>query len=205
MPLVLLAAAVLAVVGQAGVANAATIDGPTQSGTHCAVGVTATAPGAEATAAPQVECFDSDAAVWKFVTGAPLPAGTTSLADAVKLQSALPPTSARTLSATVAAAATGYVVLAVVYTDANYGGTSLTLFGTSATNLCPSGSTYGFANLGSYGFNDVISSVSGNNCQVQLYQNINYGGSTLKCNGNCASVGSLNDQASSIVLRKLYS
>ena len=195
------AAVVLPLVGPASIAGAADSSGATASGRYCAVEAAVITPGTGMTeAAPKPACFDSESAVWTFVTGASLPAGTTSLAQALTTRS---DAGAQSRSASPMAAS-GTTVLAVLYQDVAYGGGALALYSSSG-NTCPNGSTYGFSNLGSYSWNDITSSVSGNNCQVMLYQNINYGGSTFKCNGSCSSVGSMNDQASSVILKKLNS
>jgi len=207
-PLILVAAAVLSLVGPAGIAGAADASGATASGNYCAAEATDLTAGLKAaTTTPKLSCFGSEAAVWKFVTGSSLPAGAKNLADAVRLQSSTTSTSTSSTqarSASVAATSSGTAVLAVLYKDINYGGAVLTLY-SSTGNTCPNGSTYGFPNLGSYGWNDTASSISASSCQTVLYQNINYGGSTFKCNGNCTSVGSMNDAASSVILKKLNS
>lgn len=88
-------------------------------------------------------------------------------------------------------------VLGVVYQDANYGGASLTMYG---SGTC-SGTTYGFPSLAS-GWDNSISSAKGSStCWLTLYSATYYGGSRLNCVPNCGSLGTMNDQVKSIVFR----
>ena len=94
-------------------------------------------------------------------------------------------------------AASSSVALGTVYADINYGGSSLTMWGSSGC----SNATYGFGSL-SGGWDSRISSAKAfNGCWVTLYKATWYGGDRLNCTPNCSSVGSLNDQVRSIVFR----
>jgi hypothetical protein len=89
------------------------------------------------------------------------------------------------------------VTVGTVYADSNYGGSSLTLWG---SNGC-AGVTFGFASL-SGGWDSRISSArASNGCWVTLYSATSYGGSRITCTPSCSSIGSLNDQVRSLVFR----
>lgn len=102
-----------------------------------------------------------------------------------------------TQSASRDATAMSSVVIGTVYSDANYGGSTYTLYG---TGTC-SGVTYGFSSL-TGGWDSIISSAkAASGCWVTLYKATNYGGEKLNCTPGCPSIGSLNDQVRSIVFR----
>jgi hypothetical protein len=89
------------------------------------------------------------------------------------------------------------VSLGTLYADTNYGGSSLTMWGSSGC----AGVTYGFASL-SGGWDSRVSSAKAyNGCWVTLYRGTGYSGDRLNCTPNCSSVGSLNDQVRSVVFR----
>lgn len=91
-------------------------------------------------------------------------------------------------------------LLATLYTGANYAGSSL---GLKDSTPCDTNSDvdHSVASLPA-GFADEISSFKGtNNCQVKLFQNINYTGSTVGPAASMSYVGdAMNDQASSVQL-----
>lgn len=89
------------------------------------------------------------------------------------------------------------VAVGTIYADANYGGSSLTMWGSSGC----AGVTYGFASL-SGGWDSRVSSAKGTNgCWVTLYRGTGYSGDRLNCTPACSGVGSLNDQVRSLVFR----
>jgi len=89
------------------------------------------------------------------------------------------------------------VVIGTVYSDANYGGSSYTLYG---TGTC-SGVTYGFSSLSGGWDSSISSAKAASSCWVTLYKATNYGGEKLNCTPGCPSIGSLNDQVRSMVFR----
>lgn len=96
-----------------------------------------------------------------------------------------------------ASAASSSVALGTVYADINYGGSSLTMWGSSGC----SGASYGFGSLPG-GWDSRISSAKAiNGCWVTLYRGTGYSGDRVNCTPNCSSVGSLNDQVRSLVFR----
>ncbi|WP_157000930.1 peptidase inhibitor family I36 protein [Agromyces laixinhei] len=92
---------------------------------------------------------------------------------------------------------TGSVVLGTVYSDANYGGSTYTLFGSGSC----SGVTYGFPSLSGGWDSSISSAKAANSCWVTLYKATSYGGEKINCMPGCPTVGSLNDQVRSIVFR----
>jgi hypothetical protein len=89
------------------------------------------------------------------------------------------------------------VAIGTVYANVNYGGSSLTMWGSSGC----AGVTFGFASLGG-GWDSRVSSARGSNgCWVTLYRGTGYSGDRLNCTPACSSVGSLNDQVRSLVFR----
>lgn len=94
-------------------------------------------------------------------------------------------------------AAASSIVLGTVYSDANYGGSTYTLFG---SGTC-SGVTFGFPSL-SGGWDSIISSAkAASGCWVTLYKTTSYGGEKINCMPGCPTISTLNDQVRSIVLR----
>ncbi|MDQ0727128.1 hypothetical protein [Microbacterium sp. W4I20] len=96
-------------------------------------------------------------------------------------------------------------VLGVAYDDASYGGRTI-VFNTSVSTTCSTHSFswdelsfaywqgFGWANV-----DDQISSVApGPGCKMWLYVDSNRSGSVYKATGNAASLGWMNNQASSI-------
>lgn len=100
-------------------------------------------------------------------------------------------------SASFAAGTYASVALGTVYVNSNYGGSSLTYWGSSGCN----GVTFGYPTIDS-GWSSSISSVRGfNNCWVTLYASTSYGGTKLTCTPDCSGIGGLNDAVRSIVFR----
>jgi hypothetical protein len=91
-------------------------------------------------------------------------------------------------------------VLATLYTNANYGGSSLAL---QAATPCDTNADvdHSWATLPA-GFADEVSSVKGaNNCQIKLFEHTNHGGTSLGPLTSTTYVGdTINDKASSIQL-----
>ena len=91
-------------------------------------------------------------------------------------------------------------LLATLYTNANYAGSSLAL---QASTPCDTNADvdHSWATLPA-GFADEVSSFKGaNNCQVKLFEHTNYGGISLGPMTSTTYVGdAINDKASSIQL-----
>jgi hypothetical protein len=91
-------------------------------------------------------------------------------------------------------------LLATLYTNANYAGSSLAL---QASTPCDTNADvdHSWATLPA-GFADEVSSFKGaNNCQVKLFEHTNYGGTSLGPLTSTTYVGdAINDKASSIQL-----
>ena len=96
-----------------------------------------------------------------------------------------------------ARSAAATTVLGTLYQDVNYGGGSLTMWG---TGTC-SGVTFGWTSMPS-GWNDNVSSIIGSStCWPTAYENSNYGGLKITCTPNCASMSTMNDKTSSMVFK----
>ena len=206
--LVVLAAAVpltLALAGLAGPATAvpvgpAAVPAPATGGT--AESATAAAP-VPATAAPHcalvagsttAHCFATYRAAVAYGTG-----GRVTDAPVSARSAALDPTFARTISALPTMTAAASVLLGTEYANANFGGSSLSLFGAGQCDNS-SDADFRFASLPT-GWNDRISSFrSFSNCAQQLFRNTNFGGGSLTIIISSLSyVGAAaNDQASSL-------
>ncbi|MFI0976305.1 peptidase inhibitor family I36 protein [Streptomyces sp. NPDC021093] len=84
-------------------------------------------------------------------------------------------------------------VLGTLYSDADFGGGTFTYTGSVGCIRYPE-----FVSMGS-GWNDVVSSVAGGQCNVTLYQHSNFLGSSQTYGGGAPYVGdAMNDQASSV-------
>ncbi len=93
------------------------------------------------------------------------------------------------------------LVLGVLWRDASYKGASKVLYG-SGTNGCYGGSTYGFPNLANLLMNNVVSSATTYaGCWVTLYDSYSYAGTKKNCTPHCATLGSFDNKASSVVYR----
>lgn len=159
-------------------------------------------------AAAQVDCFGTEAELWAFLTGEPVPAGGVTAtavaqfnaeagAEAVISDAADEPGLVADATVTVAAAS---VLLGYEYDGSSYSGTRTTFYGASGS--CSSGDTFGFANLGSYGWNDRTSSATTYaGCRGQHYRDASYAGGSITCSPNCSTMGTLNNATSSIVYR----
>jgi hypothetical protein len=85
--------------------------------------------------------------------------------------------------------------LATLYRDASYGGSSFTF---TRSTPCNGVTLSSVPNLGSYGLGDAVSSfLTYGSCQVRLYADINYGGSTYGYTTTQSSLPTFNDVASS--------
>lgn len=113
------------------------------------------------------------------------PAGTT--IGGSKLSSA----SAKVALLSTSAASTATIVSAV-YDDINYGG------GTFVMSAPSGGCGWAVSSLAAYGWNDRVSSFkSFAGCTTALWKNINYGGTKIGYSTSKASLGTMNDAASS--------
>ncbi|MFD6032359.1 hypothetical protein ACFWE5_16780 [Cellulosimicrobium funkei] len=184
-------------------------DQPVATGESCAVEAQPLLPGedpASLPAAPEV-CFGSLEEALEFVSGdevAPSRLGRATRADVDGLVGELnATTTAGPLAAAERAttAAAGSIVLGVLWRDPSYKGASKVLYG-SGTNGCHTGSTYGFPNLANLLMNNVVSSASTYaGCWATLYDSYSYAGTKKNCTPHCATLGSFDDRASSVVYR----
>jgi len=206
--LIVLAAAVpltLALAGLAGPAAAVPVGpaaAPAPATGSTAESATAAAP-APATTAPHcalvagsttARCFATYRAAVAYGTGGQVTGAPVSARSA-----ALDPTFARTMSALPTVTAAASVLLGTEYANANFGGSSLSLFGGGQCDNS-SDADFRFASLPT-GWNDRISSFrSFSNCAQQLFRNTNFGGGSLTIIISSLSyVGAAaNDQASSL-------
>ncbi|HWH97333.1 MAG TPA: peptidase inhibitor family I36 protein [Pseudolysinimonas sp.] len=85
--------------------------------------------------------------------------------------------------------------LATLYVDVSYGGSSYTF---TRSTPCNGVTLSSVPNLGTYGLNDAVSSFATySTCQVRLYADISYGGSTYGYATSQSSLPTFNDVASS--------
>ena len=92
----------------------------------------------------------------------------------------------------VASTAATQRVVSAVYDDINYGGGTFVMTATGA------GCDWGITNIATYGWNDRVSSFkSYAGCTTALFKNINFGGTKVGYATNKASLGTMNDAASS--------
>ncbi len=89
-------------------------------------------------------------------------------------------------------------LLGIEYDSIGYGGASLTLRGSGGPG-CTDGYTYSFGNLGTYGWNDRAASArTYSNCVGVHYRDRSLGGPSVSVFGSSSSLGSLNNQVSSV-------
>ncbi|HEX8598866.1 MAG TPA: hypothetical protein VF952_10175 [Chloroflexia bacterium] len=107
--------------------------------------------------------------------------------------------------ASIAGAQLTTVVIGIDWEHANFSGNSHTAE-TTHTAGCTDGTSYGWENMGGNWWNDRISSAKGySGCNADHYEHSYYGGATLRCpqgTNNCANMGIMNDQTSSINWRR---
>lgn len=162
------------------------------------------------TPAPTVECFDSFGEAIEAATGVPVtdsaieagePAALQAFAQEQSAQAAQAQSRAAGPSAT-AAAPGATMMLGVAYKGANHTGGNKVFWSNGGTG-CRTGNTYGFPRLSDYLFNNNISSLNAYaECWATLYDLENYvKGTSTNCVPFCATLGSMNDRASSIVFR----
>ena len=184
-------------------------DQPVATGESCAVEAQPLLPGedpASLPAAPEV-CFGSLEEALEFVSGdavAPSRLGRATRAAAAGRAGELNATTTagpRAAAERATTAAAGSIVLGVLWRDPSYKGASKVLYG-SGTNGCHTGSTYGFPNLANLLMNNVVSSASTYaGCWATLYDSYSYAGTKKNCTPHCATLGSFDDRASSVVYR----
>ena len=185
-------------------------DAQVSSGESCAVEAQPLLPGQDPDTlppAPEV-CFGSLEEALEFVSGGDVASSRLADATAVEVEGLVSelnasasagPRLAGTERATTAAASS--LVLGVLWRDANYKGTSKVLYG-SGTNGCYTGSTYGFPNLANLLMNNVVTSATTYaGCWVTLYDSYSYAGAKKNCTPHCATLGTFDNKASSVVYR----
>ncbi|KON71539.1 hypothetical protein ACIOWF_16835 [Cellulosimicrobium cellulans] len=188
-------------------------DAQVSTGESCAVEAQPLLPGQDPDTlppAPEV-CFGSLEEALEFVSGGDVASSRLADATAAEMEGLVSelnasassaPTGQRlagTERATTAAASS--LVLGVLWRDANYKGASKVLYG-SGTNGCYTGSTYGFPNLANLLMNNVVTSVTTYaGCWVTLYDSYSYAGAKKNCTPHCATLGTFDNKASSVVYR----
>ncbi len=88
--------------------------------------------------------------------------------------------------------------IGAIYDNTNYGAPSY-LVTVSGSSGCAGGSSYGYTDLSTIGWNNRISSFrSYAGCKTAIFDGTNYGGSSYGYVTNAPSVGSMDNRASSI-------
>ncbi|KLN35222.1 hypothetical protein FB00_07270 [Cellulosimicrobium funkei] len=188
-------------------------DAQVSTGESCAVEAQPLLPGQDPDTlppAPEV-CFGSLEEALEFVSGGDVassrladatPAEVEGVVSELNASASSAPAGQRlagTERATTAAASS--LVLGVLWRDANYKGASKVLYG-SGTNGCYTGSTYGFPNLANLLMNNVVTSATTYaGCWVTLYDSYSYAGAKKNCTPHCATLGTFDNKASSVVYR----
>jgi hypothetical protein len=92
------------------------------------------------------------------------------------------------------------ILVGIEYTSSGYGGSTLSLYGSSGSG-CFGGVTYGFSSLPG-GWSNVISSAQGfNGCGGRHFDSTGYGGSFIQCSDSCSSMGAMDNRTSSIIFQ----
>ncbi|ARU50833.1 hypothetical protein CBR64_04340 [Cellulosimicrobium cellulans] len=188
-------------------------DAQVSTGESCAVEAQPLLPGQDPDTlppAPEV-CFGSLEEALEFVSGGDVAPSRLADATAAEVEGVVSELNASASSASagqrlagterVTAAAASSLVLGVLWRDANYKGASKVLYG-SGTNGCYGGSTYGFPNLANLLMNNVVTSATTYaGCWVTLYDAYSYAGAKKNCTPHCATLGTFDNKASSVVYR----
>lgn len=139
---------------------------------------------------PTIDCFPTFAEAVEFATGGDLSADNPAALE-------------RTLDASgMAPASSSWVLLGIEYANTGYSGASLVLYGSSGSG-CGSSRTYGFPTMPTGWNNRVSSARSYAGCASSHYTLTSYRGSVRTCQGGCSTLGTLNNNVSSIVFRPL--
>ncbi|GED11512.1 hypothetical protein [Cellulosimicrobium cellulans] len=188
-------------------------DAQVSTGESCAVEAQPLLPGQDPGAlppAPEV-CFGSLEEALEFVSGGDVASSRLADVTAAEVEGLVSDLNASASSAAAGqrlagteratTAAASSLVLGVLWRDANYKGTSKVLYG-SGTNGCYTGSTYGFPNLANLLMNNVVTSATTYaGCWVTLYDSYGYAGAKKNCTPHCATLGTFDNKASSVVYR----
>ncbi|WP_426309599.1 hypothetical protein [Cellulosimicrobium sp. E-16] len=188
-------------------------DAQVSTGESCAVEAQPLLPGQDADTlppAPEV-CFGSLEEALEFVSGGDVASSRLADATGAEVEGLVSELNASASSASAGlrlagteratAAAASSLVLGVLWRDANYKGASKVLYG-SGTNGCYTGSTYGFPNLANLLMNNVVTSATTYaGCWVTLYDSYSYAGAKKNCTPHCATLGTFDNRASSVVYR----
>ncbi|MFB7888067.1 hypothetical protein ACFCZ3_08520 [Cellulosimicrobium cellulans] len=185
-------------------------DAQVSTGESCAVEAQPLLPGQDPDTlppAPEV-CFGSLEEALEFVSGGDVASSRLSDATAAEVEGLVSELNASAsagqrlaLTGRATTAAASSLVLGVLWRDANYKGASKVLYG-SGTNGCYTGSTYGFPNLANLLMNNVVTSATTYaGCWVTLYDSYNYAGAKKNCTPHCATLGTFDNKASSVVYR----
>lgn len=188
-------------------------DAQVSTGESCAVEAQPLLPGQDPDTlppAPEV-CFGSLEEALEFVSGGDVASSRLADATAAEVEGLVSELNASASSASAGqrlagteratTAAASSLVLGVLWRDANYKGASKVLYG-SGTNGCYTGSTYGFPNLANLLMNNVVTSATTYaGCWVTLYDSYSYAGAKKNCTPHCATLGTFDNKASSVVYR----
>ncbi|MFF2832987.1 hypothetical protein ACFVSK_14600 [Cellulosimicrobium cellulans] len=185
-------------------------DAQVSTGESCAVEAQPLLPGQDPDTlppAPEV-CFGSLEEALEFVSGGDVASSRLSDATAAEVEGLVSELNASAsagqrlaLTGRATTAAASSLVLGVLWRDANYKGASKVLYG-SGTNGCYTGSTYGFPNLANLLMNNVVTSATTYaGCWVTLYDSYSYAGAKKNCTPHCATLGTFDNKASSVVYR----
>jgi len=175
----------------------------------CTVIAQPTPPGQDIafTPEPTTECFSSFGEALESVSGVPVTDPQVRAGEPAALRAYAEGQTARSQQApggpSATTAAPGMtMMLGVAYKGANHTGGNK-VFYSNGGNGCASGNTYGFPKLSTYLMNNNISAMSSYaRCWSTLYDLENYvKGTSTNCVPSCATLGSMNDRASSIVFR----
>ncbi|WP_336707699.1 hypothetical protein [Oerskovia sp. USHLN155] len=159
------------------------------------------------TPAPTVQCFDTFGEAIESATGVPVTDPAVEAGEPAALRAFAQDQAAQAQSRSAgpdarAAAPGTTMMLGVAYKGANHTGGNK-VFWSNGGYGCMTGNTYGFPKLSPYLMNNNISSLNAYaECWATLYDLENYvKGASTNCVPFCATLGSMNDRASSIVFR----
>ncbi len=156
---------------------------PSAAAPHCAIGL---APNEHVAATP-ARCFPTLKEAVGFASAGAVVLGPTSTA----------PTETQVEQASTAST---QPLLGIEYWNSYYGGSTLTLYGTSGSG-CVNGVSYGFSSLSSTWNDEISSSKAYSSCDGHHYESSGYAGAVRSCLPNCTSFGVMNDETSSIRFR----
>lgn len=173
---------------------------------HCVGHIEPLQPGQTASIVQERGCFDNFADALAVATGGRVRLPKDFRADDITQEILNTGLAAPSVTeASIAGAQLTYVVIGIDWEHANFAGNSYTSETTHAAG-CTDGTSYGWENMGGSWWNDRISSARGyTGCNADHFEHSFYGGAMLRCpqgTNNCANMGVMNDQTSSINWRR---